>query len=204
MKQTLTSTVVLAASCIALNVAIGSIVYLLKLPVYLDSIGIMLAALLAPGTRWNAAVTSAIVAIISYTVIGLLVSPFEPWFIGTGVAGAIYGAYIARGRVSDLIAGTAGPLKFVGKTLLYGIGWGVVAAAVSAPVVVYLFGGVTGAGSTLILTYLVKTGHQLLNAALLTGFAADPVDKTISMLCAILIARATPPSFKAHLAVAVQ
>jgi energy-coupling factor transport system substrate-specific component len=105
--------------------------------------------------------------------------------------------------VSDAIAGTAGSLQLIGNTLLYGIGWGVVAAAVSAPVVVYLFGGVTGSGSALILTYLVKSGHQLLNAALLTGFAADPVDKTISMLCAIFIARATPPSFKAHLTGAV-
>ena len=69
------------------------------------------------------------------------------------------------------------------------------AAAVSAPVVVYLFGGVTGAGSTLILAFLVKAGNQLLKAALLTGFSAEPIDKTLSLLLAIMIARYTPPAF---------
>ena len=61
---------------------------------------------------------------------------------------------------------------------------------------VYLFGGVTGAGTTLILAYLVKSGHQVLSAALLTGLGAEPVDKTISLLMAIIIARFTPPAFR--------
>jgi energy-coupling factor transport system substrate-specific component len=187
---------VLAGACIALNLAVGSLVYLLKLPLYLDSAGIMLSALLAPGTRKAAILISSIVAVISFLVFGLLVSPFEPWFIGTGIAGAIYGSLVVRGRVDALISGTASRLQFIVKTLLYGIGWGVVAAIVSAPVVVYLFGGVTGAGTTLIFAFLVKTGHQMMSAALLTGFSAEPIDKTLSLLLAITAARFTPPSFK--------
>jgi len=189
-------TVILAAACIAFNVAMGSLVYLLKLPLYLDSAGIMLAAILVPGTRGNASLISAAVAIISFLVFGALVSPFEPWFIGTGIAGALYGSWVVRKRVTELIEGRATTGRFVGKLLLFGIGWGLVAAVVSAPVVVYLFGGVTGAGTTLIFAFLVKTGHQVLGAALLTGFSAEPVDKTLSLLLAIMIARFTPPAFR--------
>ena len=189
-------TIVLAAACIALNIAAGTLVYLLKLPIYLDSAGIMLAAILIPGSRANAILGSAIVAVVRFIVFGVLVSPFQPWFIGTGIAGALYGSLVVRGRVTDLINGTATTRQFVGKLLLFGIGWGIVAAAVSAPVVVYLFGGVTGAGSTLILAFLVKAGNQLLKAALLTGFSADPIDKTLSLLLAIMIARYTPPAFR--------
>lgn len=194
-------TIVLAAACIALNVAAGTLIYLLKLPIYLDSAGIMLAAILLPGSRANAMLVSAIVAVVSFIVFGVLVSPFQPWFIGTGIAGGLYGSLVVRGRVTDLIDGTATTRRFVGKLLLFGIGWGIVAAAVSAPVVVYLFGGVTGAGSTLILAFLVKAGNQLLKAALLTGFSADPIDKTLSLLLAIMIARYTPPAFRELLGV---
>ncbi len=189
------ATVVLAAAGIALNVALGLTVYLLKLPIYLDSIGIMLVAILVPGSRHAAFLVAALVAVISFTVSGLLSNPFIPWFIGTGIAGAAFGAYAARTRVDDLIAGTASTGTFVGKVLLFGIGWGIVAAIVSAPVIVYLFGGVTGGGTALVLAFLVKSGQQLLNAALLTGFTAEPVDKTLQFLCAVLIARATPKSF---------
>jgi len=189
-------TVILAAACIALNVALGTLVYVLKLPLYLDSVGIMLAALLAPGTRAHACVVASLVAIISFVIFGLLASPFEPWFIGTGVAGALYGALVTRGRVTTLVDGTASASAFVIRLLLFGVGWGIVAAVVSAPVVVGLFGGVTGAGTTLIFAFLVKTGHQMLSAALLTGFSADPIDKTLSLLIAIQVARFTPRRFR--------
>lgn len=188
-------TVVLAAACIALNVAVGTLVYLLKLPLYLDSAGIMLAALLVPGSRLQACVSSSLVAIISFVAIGLLVSPYEPWFIGTGIAGGIYGSLVVRGRVDDLVSGTASLVRFLGKLIFFGVGWGIVAAIVSAPVIVWLFGGVTGAGTTLILAFFVKTGHQLLTATLLSGFSAEPIDKTLSLFLAIIIARFTPQAF---------
>jgi len=156
----------------------------------------MLAALLVPGTRGNACLISSAVAVVSFVVFGVLVSPFEPWFIGTGIAGGLYGSLVVRGRVKDLIERTASTWRFVGRLLLFGVGWGIVAATVSAPVIVYLFGGVTGAGTTIVLAFLVKTGHQLLNAALLTGFSAEPIDKTLSLLLAVMIARFTPPAFR--------
>jgi energy-coupling factor transport system substrate-specific component len=72
---------------------------------------------------------------------------------------------------------------------------GIVAAIASAPVVVYLFGGVTGSGSSFVVAFFLKTGQQLMSAAVLSGLAADPVDKIIQVLLAALLYRATPADF---------
>jgi energy-coupling factor transport system substrate-specific component len=88
---------------------------------------------------------------------------------------------------------------FAARVLAYGIVTGVVAALVSAPVVAYLFGGVTGSGSTFIVALFLKTGQQLMSAVLLSGLAAEPVDKTLQVLLAALLYRATPGDFIALL-----
>jgi hypothetical protein len=62
-------------------------------------------------------------------------------------------------------------------------------------VVAYLFGGITGSGSALIVAFFLKAGQQLLNAALLSGLAAEPVDKSLQVLLAALLYRATPETF---------
>jgi energy-coupling factor transport system substrate-specific component len=192
-------TYILAAACVALNVALGTIVYLLKLPIYLDSIGIMMAAILIPGTAYKSFITASMVGVVSFVIGGFLVNPFLPYFIGTAIAGAAFGAFVVRGRVSSLVTGEATLGVFIWKTVLFGVGWGIIAAIVSAPVAVYLFGGVTGSGTALIIAFLVKTGQQVLSAALLTGLVVEPIDKTLQMLCAILISRWTPASFRKHL-----
>ena len=86
-----------------------------------------------------------------------------------------------------------------GASLVYGIVTGLVAAVVSAPVVAYLFGGVTGSGSTFIVALFLKAGQQVLSAALLSGLAAEPIDKTLQVLLAALLYRATPAEFIAML-----
>src|SRR5262245_50646383 len=170
---------VLCAACIALNVAVGSIVYLLKLPIYLDVIGVMVAALLVPGSRHAAFFYASVVGVITVLLGGLLVNPFLPWFVLTAIACAAYGAYVVRGRVDELTdpsTGAAPMALSIVKVLALGIVWGIVAAVVSAPVVVYLFGGVTGSGSTLLVAFFAKAGNQLMQSALLSGFTAEPVD----------------------------
>ena len=187
---------ILGSACVALNVGVGTMVYLLKLPLYLDQSGIMLAALLAPGTRLNAFMLSGLVAIVSFTIIGLLANPFIFWYYGTALAGALYGSAVVRGHV-DIDTPIKGKAWL--STLLLGVGWGLVAAVVSAPVTVLLFGGVTGAGTTVIVAFLVSAGEQVMKAVLLTGLGAEPIDKTLSLVIAVMIARATPPSFAKRL-----
>src|SRR5262249_18681530 len=74
------------ALCAALNFSIGAIVHLIKLPIYLDSIGTILCALLLAGDRKAAFVCSFLSALMSLIVSTLLTNPFIPWFVGTHIA----------------------------------------------------------------------------------------------------------------------
>src|SRR5258708_22280154 len=81
-----TMTWVLIPVAIAINIVIGEIVVLLKLPVYLDSIGtVLVGAICGP---WAGALTGA----LSNTIWGLLLDPNAfPWWPVAAVIGFVAG-----------------------------------------------------------------------------------------------------------------
>jgi len=190
-----TPRLVAIALCAALNFVAGSAVYLIKLPIYLDSIGVFLCALLLASDKRVAFVCSITAALISTFVTGLLINPFLPWFVGTDLAIALMAAFVVARGADAFRARPLRPVEFGGRVLLYGILTGIVAAIVSAPVVAYVFGGVTGSGSAFLVGMFLKTGQQLWNATLASGLIADPIDKTIQVLIGALLFRATPSDF---------
>ena len=97
-----TPRLVMIALCAALNFAASSIVYLIKLPIYLDSIGVFLCCLLLATDRRAAFVCSMIAALSSTVVTSLMVNPFLPWFVGTEVAISIMGAWVVT-RGADVL-----------------------------------------------------------------------------------------------------
>ena len=197
-----TPRLVAIALCASLNIAIGSIVYVLKMPIYLDSIGSILCALLLAPDRLIGFICTALAGLISNIIIFLLINPFILWFEATSVAIALVSVFVTARFVDVYRARPMPVVHFVGAVVLCGIVTGLVAAVVSAPVVAYLFGGVTGNGSALIVAFFLKTGQQLLNAALYSGLAAEPIDKVLQVLFAALLYRATPADFITLLRVA--
>jgi energy-coupling factor transport system substrate-specific component len=194
-----TPRLIVIALCAALNFAIGTVVYLIKLPIYLDSIGTILCALLLAPARWAAFVCACLAGTIGILITGLLVNPFLPWFWLTVVGIALVSAFFTAEGVAIYRARPLPTSAFAARVVGYGIVTGLVAAVVSAPLVAYLFAGVTGSGSTFIVALFLKAGQQLLSAALLSGLAAEPVDKTLQVLLAALLYRATPADFIAML-----
>ena len=199
-----TPRLVAIALCAALNFSIGNIVYLIKLPIYLDSVGTILCALLLFPDRLAAIACAFIAGLIGIILTGLLINPFLPWFAFSVLAIALVSALLtARGtdtfRARPLPAG-----RFGANVVLCGVVTGIVSAVVSAPVVIYLFGGVTGSGSALVVAYFVKTGNFLWDATLRSGLIIEPVDKTLQVLLAALLYRATPKDFIAMLRPAPQ
>lgn len=163
---------------IALNLALGTLVHILKLPVYVDAVGTIAVTLLV-GLR-----AGIIVGVLSFLLGGVLVNPVLPWFSGTQAVIAIYVHLVAR----------KGGFKSLPRTVLAGIGLGVVAAIASAPVIVYLFGGVTGSGASLIVAFLLASGKSIIKSVILSGLAAEPLDKTIQCLLAAWLLRGLPQS----------
>jgi energy-coupling factor transport system substrate-specific component len=168
-----TMTLVLIPVAIAINIVIGEIVVLLKLPVFLDSIGTVLVAVLAG--PWAGALTG----ILSNIIWGLLIDPGAfPWFPVAAVIGLVAG-----------ICANFGLFKAWWKVVITGFLVALAAVIVSTPIGVYLFGGITGSGSTFITAYLLATGQELFTAVLSTNFLVEPVDKIITCLLAWLIIR---------------
>ena len=67
-----------------------------------------------------------------------------------------------------------------------------VATIVSAPIVVYLFGGTTpGAQGALVAAFLAS-GQQIWTSVFAASFISEPIDKTISIAVAYAIAQAIP------------
>jgi energy-coupling factor transport system substrate-specific component len=195
-----TPRLVAIALCAALNFAIGNIVYLVKLPIYLDSIGTILCALLIAPDRRAAFVCASIAGFIGVILSGLVINPFLPWFMFTVLAIALVSALLTA-RATETFRARPLPVRpFIARVVIYGVITGIAAAVVSAPVVVWLFGGVTGSGTAFVVAFFLKTGQQLLNSALLSGLTTEPIDKTLQVLLAALLYRATPRDFIAMLA----
>ncbi len=162
---------------IALNLAIGTVTHLLKIPLYLDAIGTIVVTVLL---GWQAGILTGVG---SFLLGGVLTNPVLPWFSGTQAAIAVYTHLIAK----------RGGFKGYKRVVLSGLGLGVVAAAVSAPVITYLFAGITGSGPSLIVAFLLTTGHSLIKAVFLSGVACEPIDKLLQCLLAVWMLHGLPP-----------
>ncbi len=168
---------------VALNVSIGGIVHITKLPIFLDAIGTIIAVLmlgLLPGI---------IVGVISFLLASVLINPVFIWFIGTQAVIAAF-AY--------LLASHFAAFKTLGRVIPTGIALGIVAGVVSAPVIVYVFGGVAGSGRDLITAGLITTGQQIYKAVILSGAASEPVDKLLQTLAAFFVMRSLPKTVLAR------
>ena len=165
-----TMTWVLMPVAIALNIAIGQIVVLLKLPVFLDSIGTVLVAIICG--PWAGALTGA----LSNTIWGLFNPDSLPWWPVAFFIGLVAG-----------LCANAGLFKSWWKVILSGFLIALTAAIVSTPISVYLYGGITASGSSFITAYLLQTGQGVVSAVLSTGFLVEPVDKIATAMLAFAI-----------------
>lgn len=76
--------------------------------------------------------------------------------------------------------------------LAAGLVTGLVAAVISAPIAVYVFGGVTGFSGDIVIAAFRAGGRSLYEATLAQGLLSDPMDKMITCLVAFLVVTALP------------
>jgi energy-coupling factor transport system substrate-specific component len=169
---------------ILLNLGIGTLVHLLRLPLFVDGVGTVVVTLLL---GIPAGITAGV---LSFLIGGLLVNPVLPYFCGTQAAIAIFVGLMAR----------AGFFGSVPKTILTGVLLGVVAATISAPVIVKLYGGITGSGSGAITAFLLASGKSVVKSVILTGISCEPLDKTLQCLLALWLLRSLPRRLKERFA----
>ena len=161
----------------ALNVSIGYLVSILKLPLYLDSIGTILISVLC---GW---VYGLIAGLSALLILSLTVAPTVIAYAGTAVVIAVFSALFAR----------AGFLKNLKVTIIGGLVIGIAATATSVPVTTLLYGGVSLAGSDAITTVFKATGMPLWESVLFGSLITDTIDKLICALICFSLVRSMPP-----------
>lgn len=166
-----TTTWVLIPVAIAINIVIGQIVFVLRLPVFLDSIGTVLVAAVAG--PWAGALTGTLSNIIR----GLLINPNSLlWFPVALMIGFVAGW-----------CSVVGLFKSWWKVMITGFLVAITVALASTPIAVYLYGGITASGSSFITAFLLQTGRDLVPAVLSTNFLVEPFDKIATCLLAFAI-----------------
>lgn len=175
-------TLVLVAVCIAVNIALGQVVSMLKLPVFFDTIGTILAALLMG--PWVGMLTGLCTNLIWGLVSGPVAAAFAPVSMAIGLSAGFLGR---RGLFRSL------PLAVLSGVLVT-----VVVTLVATPIRTYLFGGVTGSGADFVVAYLNAVGQKLIQSVAWAVVGTNLIDKVLSCAIAWGIVKGLPRRMRAQ------
>ncbi|MFT4192161.1 MAG: hypothetical protein QM617_11650 [Comamonas sp.] len=171
-----TKILALIGVAIVINIIGGQLNDLLRLPIFLDSIGTILVAGLA------GPIAGGVTGVLTNLVIGLLFAP---------VAAAFAPVALVIGVVAGLLARVGG-FRTVWQAVISGA---VIAAAltvIAVPIRIYLFGGVTGSGADFFIAYLSSVGQTLLSSVAFTVFGTNIADKVLSAVLVWGLVRQLP------------
>lgn len=167
--------ITLIALAIVINI-VGSYIALgLHLPVYLDSMGtIMTAILLGPFYGLFPGVLSALV---------------------TGMTSDIYALYyMPVGIVLGIVTGFVFQKNKSNKLFVKSFCISVPASLISACITANLFGGITSSGSTMLVQLLAKTPLGLTLSCLIVQFFTDYFDRLLSLWLVFSVIKKLPDS----------
>ena len=171
-----TTTIVLMSIAIVINIVAGQLVSILKLPIFLDSIGTVLVGLLAG--PWAGGLTG----LLTNLIWGMFTSP---------VAAAFAPVAMAIGIVAGLCA-KYGLFKTWWLAIISGVMIALFNAIVAVPIRLYMFGGITGSGADFITSYMLALGNDLFGSVVVTVFTTNLVDKVVTAVCAWSIVKSLP------------
>ena len=164
---------------IALNIVGAFIALNLKLPIYLDSIGTaVVAVIFGPIAGVLTGLLGSLVSGVAFDIYSLYFMPVQI-FTG-GLVGYAYKKGMLDGykRIISMLFITA------------------IISTVGAIITVKVFGGLTSSGSSYILVFLMNLGVNDVLAAFLVQFVTDYFDKLIAVSIAIMIVKRMPVNIK--------
>jgi energy-coupling factor transport system substrate-specific component len=174
-----TASLVLIPAAVGINYIGKLFASLLKLPLWLDSIGTVLASMLA------GPVIGAICGAVNNIVFGLTADPISFYYSVTSIAiGLTVGIMAYKGWVKNF-----------GKALVTGLVVALVAAVVSTPLNVGLWGGQAGnVWGDALFAYLTANKFPLWLASFLGEIVVDLPDKVATVLISFGIFKGLPRS----------
>lgn len=146
---------------------------------FLDAIGtIFVAVLFGP-------FMGGLVGVVTNLVLGVISNPINiPFALVNLVIGLVTG-WIVKKREFTL-----------GTAIIIGLVLSVVAPLVGTPIVVALFGGLTGGGIDLLTVWLIQSGKEIFAATFISRIISNLIDKVGSCLLVFVIIKALPENLK--------
>jgi energy-coupling factor transport system substrate-specific component len=155
------------------------LVNILHLPIFLDSIGTVLVAVLCG--PWAGALTG----ILANVVGGLVVDPgFLPFAPVAGVIGFIAG-WLA----------IAGWFRSWWKIVLGGVVITLALSLVASPIKVAVYGGITPNAVGAVTTFLIAAGQDFISSVLTVIVVSNLVDKILTNILVVLILKGLPARY---------
>lgn len=176
--------VALIPIAIAINFVGKYLAQTIHLPLFLDTIGTVLAGAL--GGPWAGGLAGALTNVIY----GLAIHPTSTPYAIVNLAIGIFVGLVSRW------------FSRPGPTLAAGIIITFIAAILSAPITAIVFGGVTGNGSDLLTAFFLKTGRNLWQSVFATEFLVEIVDKVVTCYIVFFILRGLPQRTRVRFGVA--
>lgn len=176
-----TAAIALIPAAIGINYLGKLFAGLLRLPLWLDSIGTVLASILA------GPVIGALAGIINNVIFGLTADPISTVYaVTSGAIGLVTGIMAYKGWVSN-----------VKTAAITGLVVGLVAAVVSTPLNIIFWGGQTGnVWGDAFFAYLINNNVPLWLASFGNSIIVDVPDKIATVLISYFIFKALPNNFK--------
>ncbi|MFK9092183.1 hypothetical protein [Bacillus salipaludis] len=175
MKKSFKLTVFLIPIGIAINIIGGQIAMLLKLPLFLDAIGTITVGALCgvvPGIIVGA-ITSLGISITNPTTLA---------YIGISVLWGILGAVFSK----------KGVFIKLWKTVLAGIGMGIIGGGLGSTISVLFFGGFGPGATGIISGTLMSVGFPVVISSLISEMFTDLVDKIPTVIIVYIILMSIP------------
>jgi energy-coupling factor transport system substrate-specific component len=176
-----TAAFVLIPAAVGINFLGKLFASVLKLPLWVDAIGTVLASMLA------GPIVGAIVGIVNNIVYGFTTDPISfVYAITQAVIGIVVGVMAYKGWISN-----------IGKAIVLGVVVGFIAATVSTPLNIIFWEGTTGNvwGDALFATMLAKD-MPLWLASFADSIVVDVPDKVVTVLLSFLIFKGLPKNVK--------
>ncbi len=175
-RQFSSQALALIVICIAINMTGGQIVSMLKLPIFLDSIGTIISAvLLGP-------VIGMLTGLLTNLLWGLLTDPIAAAFAPIAMIIGLVAGWMAR----------LGWFKTLPKVIVTGIVITLAVTVAAVPLRTYLFAGVTGSGADLFVAWMHTMGKDLMESVAITVLGANLVDKILTAIIVWILLRQLP------------
>lgn len=175
-----TKTISVIALCAAINIAGSFLALALRLPIYLDSVGTILASAILPMKF------APLTGIVSSIISGTLYDPYAFYFMPVQIAIGILANYVFK-----KIDKKTSIFKIAILTLIVSIPASIISAIVAA----YVFGGVTSSGSSILVQLLDKYLHNMVASVFIIQFITDYIDKLVGIIIVKIFVERLPERY---------